>query len=112
MIYRQVNLHRVHLSDPRFQLQQDLLLPNTGHYQVVDQSFEFILGQALLENELVVFHDCVYVQLHVQFLEVLVLLEPRSCCVLLYVELSYFFDELADLLLVQNVTDLVHSGGN
>lgn len=84
-------------------LRQNLLLPGSSHDEIIDDSLELFLGDALLKNVLIVFHECVDVKLHVESLQALVLFVPDSVGVVGDVDLGEFADQLADLLLVEDV---------
>ena len=108
MVDGEVKFHGVHLCNLGLELGEDPFLPDGGHDEVVDQGFELVLGDAFLQDELVIFHDGVHMELHVEFLHILVLLEPQTAGEVLNVELHDLTDDLPDLLLVQDVPDCVH----
>ena len=108
MIDGEVQFHGVHLCNLGLELGEDSLLPDGGHDEVVDEGFELVLGDAFFQDELVVFHYCVHMELHVEFLHVLVLFEPQTAGEVLDVELHYLADYLPDFFLVQDVPDCVH----
>lgn len=86
-------------------LVQNFFLPCGGHDEIVDEHFIFILGDALLQDILIVFHERIDMQLHIQSLQTLVLLEPHSTRVVLYIDLTYLSDELLYLLVVEDVAE-------
>ena len=66
MIDGSIQFNRIHALDiSLFQLDQHLWFPDIGHDQVVNQHLEFVLSHAFFKDELIVFHECVDVQLHI-----------------------------------------------
>lgn len=57
-------------------LRQDFFLPSGSHDEIIDDSLELFLSDALLKDVLIVFHECVDVKLHVETLQALILLVP------------------------------------
>lgn len=99
----QVDLEGIEAPDVGPYQGQHSLLPDRGHQQVHDQHLVLLLHQHLLQDELVVLHDRIHVQLHVQLLQPLVLLEPHRRQVVADVQLHQPADQLLNLLLVQDV---------
>lgn len=86
-------------------LRQDFFLPSGSHDEIVDDGLELFLSDALLKDVLIVFHECVDVELHVETLQALVLLVPDCVGVVCDVDLGELSNQLADLFLVEDITD-------
>ena len=108
MIEGHVQLHGIHFCNLVLNLSQNLLLPNRRHNEVIDKYFELVLRNALFQNELVVLHDRIDMQLHIQLLQSFILFEPKRIRVVFYVELDYLTNQLLYLLLVQNIPYCIH----
>ena len=108
MINCEINFKRIHLCSLWDQQGQDFFLPNGCHNKVVYQYFELILSDTLFQNILIVLHQSIDVELHVQFLQIFVLLEPQTARVVFYVYLSYLFYYISYFFLMEDVTYSLH----
>lgn len=84
-----------------------MLLPCARQYQVIDEYFELVLSDALFKEELIILHDCIDVQLHVQLLQALILTEPYVRSILCDIKLPYLPNQLFYFLLMQDVPNIV-----
>jgi hypothetical protein len=108
MVDREIHFKGIHFCSLGDEEGQNLFLPNGGHDEVVDEYFELVLSDALFQNILIVLHESIDVELHVEFLQILVLLEPQTTPVVFNVYLRYLFYYVSDLFLVQDVPYSVH----
>jgi hypothetical protein len=105
MIDGKVKLKRVGRLSKRPYFGQNLFLPGGGHDEIIDEHFILILGDALLQDILIIFHERIDMQLHIQPLQTFILLEPHSASVVPYIDLTYLSDELLYLLVVKDVAE-------
>jgi len=82
---------------------QNLFLPCGSHDEIIDKHFILILRDALLQDVLIILHERIDVQLHIQSLQTLILLKPNSTCVVFYIYLTNLTDELLYLFVVEDV---------
>ncbi len=82
------------------------MFPSGTHNQIINKCFKFILSDAFLQNILIILHNRIDMQLHIEFLQTFILFEPKSRRVIFYINLNNFRNQFFYLLLMQNITDL------
>ena len=101
----EVHFERVEFGVVGFQQWEYFFFPHGGGDEIVDEGGELFGEDEFFEDEFVVFHDGTGMELHVEFLEELILFEPEGGGEILDFDEAEFGDEFLHLLLVHDLAE-------